>query len=248
MNNGTIEQVWRQVLDGCQHELVFFLDLDGTVWLPDILVGLNETFGPLDEHGQKVWKLWDRLYKVEHQISNREHLLREYRDVFGEVPLAQIIEWTRTHVHLRDGFMHFLSVLQKAGVSPVAISNGARQIGSPLLTHLGIDMPAIFNELVLDATDAFLGFQCLHGEDGIKKGDLVDQAAALGYCIVGCAGDSFGDIGMVESTLKHGGIALACESLAGWCWSCNHLQGACTPFSDFREALAAVSERISQIH
>lgn len=209
---------WRQVLAGC-HSSLFLLDLDGTIW-GDILVVLNEQFGPVDADGVKVWKRYDRAFKVDGTMTNGAHLEAEYRDLLEAKTLNELIDWLKANHLLIPGVKDFLKTLAASGVSPVAISNGSRQIAEPMLVHHGVQMPLVANSLKFADDGSFARLEFVHNEDdGVRKGDLVTAAAELGYRIIGCAGDSKGDICMAEATAKAGGLVLACGpgGLSDWC-------------------------------
>lgn len=218
--SNTPEVIWQNKLSGCTHRL-FAFDLDGTAWLPDILVGLNEEFGPIDQAtGKKKWLEYDHAYKVAHTMTNGAHLLAEYQDLFAVKSLDEILTWLKANLKLVPNFRQFCAFLRANGITPVAISNGAGQIAEPMLKFLDIEMPVVTNTLVFNGDGTVARLDCLHNEhDAIRKGDLIEHAVQLGYEIVGCAGDSKGDFAMAEATVKHGGIVIAVGNggLTQWC-------------------------------
>lgn len=209
---------WADLLSGCD-TAVYLLDLDGTVW-GDILVVLNEEFGPVDPDGEKRWKKHDRAFKIDGTMTNGEHLEAEYRDLLAEHTLDELVAWLKVNHKLIPGVKRFLSFLRSMNVTPVAVSNGSIQIARPMLEHHGIEMPLVANSLRFSSDGVFEAMEFVHNEDdGVRKGDLARIAAELGHRVVGCAGDSKGDICLAEATAQLGGLVLACGSggLTTWC-------------------------------
>ena len=94
MNSTTYnwEAAWRLKLAGLPRK-IWATDLDGTVW-GDILVFLNEAFGPVDQAtSQKKWLQYDHAYKVAGTMTNGQHLVAEYRDLLAAKSLPELIEW-----------------------------------------------------------------------------------------------------------------------------------------------------------
>ncbi|MBI1272359.1 hypothetical protein GC174_18190 [bacterium] len=174
--------------------------------------------------------------------------------------MDRLLAWLKENHHLIAGAADFIAMLQDHGITPVAITNGAKEIAGPMLVHHGLNMPFVSNWLNFDGpSGAFSGMGFLHNaEDAIRKGDLVRLAHSEGYVIVGCAGDSRGDICLSEATAALNGIVLASGAGGGlsvWCAQQSHPEGilvadqclTCLTFSDFNEVKAAVLERISQL-
>lgn len=208
--------LWRAALKGC-HKRIFLFDLDGTVW-DDILVILNEQFGPVKPDGEKKWRDYDRDYKVHGTITNGAHLEYEYRDLLEERTLAELVAWLQANHKLVPGVVPFLQFLKAENISPVAVSNGAIQIADAMLLHHNIVMPRVCNSLTMDG-GKFTGLDFFHDEEsGIDKGELVQAALALGHDVVGCAGDSKGDESLARETARAGGLVVAVdEGLRNWC-------------------------------
>ncbi len=212
------QKSWRNVLAGCSTRRLFLFDLDGTVW-DDILVILNEQFGPVDDSGEKRWRSYDRAFKIDGTMTNGAHLDAEYRDLLTAKTLSELQLWLRSNHKLIAGIKPFLELLNSMGVTAVAASNGSHEIADPMLEFHGITMPRVCNRLVFDG-DKFVRMEFFHDEnDGIRKGDLVKLAHEDGYEIVGCAGDSKGDVGLAQETAKLGGFILAVGQggLDRWC-------------------------------
>jgi phosphoserine phosphatase len=245
------EQVWRNLLKGCTNR-IFAFDLDATLWLPDILVGLNEAFGPTDLlTGKKRWLMYDRAYKVTRTMTNGQHLLHEYKDLFELKTLDELIAWLKENLHLVPNAREFMNFLRRQRITPVAITNGAGQIASVMQKHLNVEMPTISNSLVFDDEGKMTGVSWFHNEDdGVRKGDLIELAAQWGFEIVGCAGDSKGDFGMAEATAKHGGliIAVGFGGLTDWCFE-NEGQilkpTGWIRLDNYADALSAMQQRLA---
>ncbi len=207
---------WRDTLKGCRKRL-FLFDLDGTVW-DDLLVILNQEFGPVEPDGTKRWLKYDAAFKKHGTMSNGAHLEAEYRDLLEAKPLAELITWLRANHKLVPGITPFLQFLMDENISPVAVSNGAVQIADAMLLHHNIVMPRVCNSLRLEG-DRFTGLDFFHDEvDGINKGELVKAAVELGHEVIGCAGDSKGDISLARETASAGGLVVAVdEGLIDWC-------------------------------
>src|SRR5690606_16022520 len=135
------QDAWLNMLAGCSTDL-FLLDLDGTVW-GDILVVLNEQFGPVDPDGEKRWKKHDRAFKVDGTMTNGAHLEAEYRDLLEAKTIDEMITWLKENLQLIPGVKDFLAFLRSMGVTPVAVSNGSLQIAVPMLKFHGVEMPII---------------------------------------------------------------------------------------------------------
>lgn len=214
---GSASDVWGGILAGCNTDVAFF-DLDDTFW-PDLLVLLNQVFGPTDESGEKRWKQYDRAFKIDGTMTNGAHLEAEYRDLFDAKGLDEILTWLRSNHTLFAGVKEFLNFLRSNNISPVAISNGGYEIADVMLAHHGIVLPRVCNSLVFEnGKFARMGF--FHNEnDGVRKGDLVKAAVDAGHRVICCAGDSKGDIGLADETAKAGGYVFAVgnHGLADWC-------------------------------
>lgn len=239
---------WNDVLAGCTGKL-FLFDLDGTLW-DDILVILNEEFGPLDAAGEKLWKTYDRAFKIDGTMSNGAHLEAEYRDLMSAKSLGDLIGWLKTNHRLIPGGHSFLELLRSLGVTPVAVSNGSHEIADVMLTYHGLEMPRVCNRLVFDG-DVFSRMEFFHDEhDGIRKGDLVKLSVESGYEVVGCAGDSKGDVGLARETAAVGGLILAVGDggLDRWCAENEGKLFDSTGWlniNDYAEATSAVQARLA---
>jgi 2-hydroxy-3-keto-5-methylthiopentenyl-1-phosphate phosphatase len=244
------KHAWRRVLQLCATKRIFAFDLDGTIW-QDILVVLNEAFGPVDQAtGEKKWREYDRAFKILGTMSNGAHLEAEYRDLLTEKSLGELTDWLKANHELVPGVRDFLKLLSDNGITPVAISNGAFQIAEAMLDHHDLIMPSICNALVME-NDEFFGLDFVHDEhDGIRKGDLIKEAARLGYKVVGCAGDSKGDIGLATETARLGGLVIAVgnHGLSDWL-AANQgdviKAGDWIGVSDFADAISAMKSRIA---
>jgi len=239
---------WRNLLALCTTRL-FLLDLDGTVW-DDLLVILNEAFGPIDAStGEKKWKQYDRAFKVLNTMTNGAHLEAEYRDLFTEKTLAEIHAWLKANHRLIPGIKAFLRLLAENKITAIAITNGGIEIAGEMLKHHGLEMPVMSNSLVFEG-GKFVRMDFLHDENvGIDKGRLVVAAREFGYEIVGCAGDSKGDITLAEETARAGGIivAVGTHGLSAWLAE-NEGNGLITSHnwlsvSDYADASEAVTSR-----
>lgn len=242
--------VWTELLAGCSNRL-FFFDLDGTVW-DDILVVLNEAFGPVDGDGNKVWKQYDRAFKVLGTMTNGAHLEAEYRDLLTEKTLAELVDWLKVNHRLVPGIKQFLKMLADNNVTAVAVSNGAYQIADEMLAFHGVQMPRVCNSLVMDE-GKFVALDFFHDEhEGIRKGDLVAMAAKLGYEVIGSAGDSKGDLSLSTDTAKLGGIVLAVNNngLSDWCTANEELVGGPNGWMhvlDYTDAIPVVAARLGSL-
>lgn len=239
---------WTEILAQCSTD-IFLLDLDGTIW-GDILVVLNEQFGPVDPDGEKRWKKHDRAFKIEGTMTNGEHLEAEYRDLLEAKTVDEMVAWLKEEHELIPGVKSFLAFLRSCGVTPVAVSNGSLQIAIPMLEHHDVEMPIIANSLRFSDTGEFEAMEFVHNEDdGVRKGDLARIAAERGHRVIGCAGDSKGDICMAEATAALGGLVLACGDggLTAWCeaneGSLVSANGWCT-FTDYGQVTKAVQSRL----
>lgn len=237
---------WQDVLSACGTD-VFLLDLDGTVW-GDILVILNEQFGPVDD-GEKRWRKHDRAFKIDGTMTNGEHLEAEYKDLMEEKDLPELLDWLKANHDLIPGVKKFLAFLESMNITPIAVSNGSIEIAAPMLEHHGIPMHLCANTLVF-GDDGFEQMQFVHNEhDGVRKGDLAREAAAHGKRVIGCAGDSKGDICLAEATAELGGLVLACgeDGLSAWC---EENEGKAVSangwisFTDYAQVMQAVQARV----
>ena len=250
MNDTSTSQqdAWLKMLAGCSTDL-FLLDLDGTVW-GDILVVLNEQFGPVDPDGEKRWKKHDRAFKVDGTMTNGAHLEAEYRDLLEAKTIDEMIAWLKENHKLVPGVKDFLAFLRSMGVTPVAVSNGSLQIAVPMLKFHGVEMPIIANSLRFSDDGVFEAMEFVHNEDdGVRKGELAEIAAANGYRVIGCAGDSKGDVCMAEATAKLGGLVLACGDggLTAWCEQNEGnivSAGSWLTYDDFGQVTRAVQARL----
>jgi len=239
---------WQAVLDQCE-ELILPIDLDGTAW-GDLLVVMNEAFGPVDEAGEKLWKRYDRAFKIDGTMTNGAHLEAEYRDLLGAKKLPEIITWLKANHRLVPGFRAFMDMMKSRGVTVLAISNGAYSFADEMLAHHDIVMPRVCNSLVMEG-DAFQRLDFFHNEhDGIRKGDLVTIAAERGHRVIGCAGDSKGDLTLATATAKLGGLVLAVgdHGLAAWCKANESEVGGPEGWlhiHDYADAMAAFDSRLA---
>jgi 2-hydroxy-3-keto-5-methylthiopentenyl-1-phosphate phosphatase len=215
MNSTQIDwkALWAQTLAGLPKKL-WITDIDGTLY-GDTLVCLNEALGPINPAtGRKKWLDYDHAYKVAGTMTNGEHLIAEFQDLFATHTLDELVAWVKENVALIPGTPEFIAMLQNAGVGVVCISNGARQIHEPKLAHHNLPVRLIANWFEGNT------LRFVHDENvGIDKGQLVDLAAEMGFEIVGFSGDAKGDIKGAESTARLGGLVLACgdAGLADWC-------------------------------
>lgn len=213
----TSAEVWRQILAGCGTDIALF-DLDDTLW-QDLLVLLNEVFGPVDAAGVKLWRTYDAAFKQHGTMTNGQHLEAEYRDLFNARGLAEIDAWLRGNHKLIKGAREFLTFLRSNNITPVAVSNGGYAIADSMIAHHGLALPRVCNSLVFE-DGKFVRMDFFHNEDdGVRKGDLVKAAVEAGHRIICCAGDSKGDIGLAQETAKAGGFVFAVgnHGLADWC-------------------------------
>lgn len=207
------EAEWRRTLAGLPTKL-WFTDLDGTVW-EDILVCLNDKFGPVDPiTQQKKWLQYDHAYKVAGTMTNGAHLVAEYQDLFAEHTLDELVAWVKANVPLISGLPEFVGMMAPANVGIVAISNGARQLAQPKLEHHNLPFRLISNWF--EGTT----LKFVHDEHvGIDKGVLIQRAREWGHEVVGFSGDAKGDILGAGVTARLGGLVAACGEggLADWC-------------------------------
>ncbi len=227
------EAAWRTTLAGLPTR-IWCTDLDDTFW-QDILVHLNEQFGPMNTAtGQKKWRDYDRAYKLDGTMTNGEHLIAEYQDLFASHTLEELVAWVKTNIQLVPGTPDFVRTLHSLGIGVVAISNGARQIAQPKLEHHGLDIRLMSNWF--EGTT----LKFVHDENvGIDKGVLVRKAAEWGYEIVGFSGDAKGDIEGARATAHLGGLVLACgqHGLYEWCKG-NLMPEQWKGYTDFHQVLA----------
>lgn len=235
MNDCWMKQ-WNKVLQGASTKL-FFFDFDGTIW-DDILVVLNEQFGPINEAtGKKLWLEYDHAFKVAQTMTNGAHLSAEYADLLVHHTVDELISWLTVNHKLIPGVHEFMRQLKSMNVTPVGITNGAGVIASAMLAHHGIDMRFVSNELVFNESTASLQF--FHNEnDGIDKGLLVRQANVLGHQVMGFAGDSRGDIKGAQAANELGGLVLAYAGcgLADYCRD-NFACDRWISYTDFQEVM-----------
>ncbi len=246
------QDAWREKLARC-HKRLWLKDLDGTCW-GDILVVLNEAFGPLDETGEKRWKRYDRAFKIEGTMTNGAHLEAEYRDLLAAKSLSELIAWLKDNHRLVPGIKEFMARLAANQISPVCISNGACEIAHEMMSYHGIEMPGVCNSLLFTEAGEFDRMDFFHDEHvGIDKGELVKLAVELGYEVVGCSGDSKGDISLVTETARVDGITLSIGTHGLTDWIRTN-EGILVPkhtwfgVSDYTEALEveAVTSRIDR--
>jgi 2-hydroxy-3-keto-5-methylthiopentenyl-1-phosphate phosphatase len=242
--------IWVELLSKCKKR-VFLFDLDGTVW-DDLLVVLNEAFGPVDANGEKVWKQYDRAFKVLGTMTNGAHLEAEYRDLLTEKTLGEIHDWLKVNHRLVPGIKEFLKLLADNDTTAIAVSNGAYQIADLMLAHHDVVMPRVCNSLVMDE-GKFVALDFFHDEhEGIRKGDLATKAAELGHIVVGCAGDSKGDLSLAVDTAKLGGIVLAVNNngLSAWCEANEDQVGGPNGWlhvMDYVDAIPVVANRLGSL-
>ena len=229
------EAAWRKTLAGCPRRIAI-TDLDGTCW-DDILVVLNEQFGPIDPGTQqKRWRTYDHAYKVAGTMTNGAHLVAEYKDLLAVKTLPELVDWAKNNIPLIPGMHDFVQLMTGAGCGIVAVSNGARQIAEPKIAHHGLPFPLMSNWFEGDE------LKFVHDEHvGIDKGVLVEKAVEWGYEVVCFSGDAKGDIKGAEATAKHGGLVLACGNagLQSWCQS-NLMPEQWKPYTDFRQVVGCV--------
>jgi len=239
--NNNWESRWRQTLAGLPNDL-WLTDLDGTAW-QDILVRLNEQFGPVNEvSGEKKWLEYDRAYKAG-TMTNGQHLVAEYQDLLAVKSLDELIAWVKDekNVPLTPGLPDFVGLLAGCGVGIVAVSNGAREIAQPKLDHHQLPFRLMSNWF--EGTE----LKFVHDEHvGIDKGMLAAKAAEWGYRIRGFSGDAKGDMAGAEVTARLGGLVLACGhgALSHWCEK-NLALNQWVEYSDFRQVLRAVQSRLA---
>ncbi len=211
---------WRKVLAQANTKIVC-LDFDGTIW-SDILVELNEKFGPTDEvTGEKIWHRYDHAFKVAKTMTNGDHLQAEYDDIFATKSLAQVIAYLESQHKLIDGVVDFLAFLKRSNITPIGITNGASQIAEAMLKHHGIDMLFVGNKLVQFPNRPLPTLEFFHdGDNGIDKGRLLREASDLGHQVVAFAGDSRGDISGAVECAKLGGLVLASGANGGLAQFC----------------------------
>jgi hypothetical protein len=75
------------------------------------------------------------------------------------------------------------------------------------------------------------------------------MAAELGYTVIGCAGDSKGDISLSTDTAKVGGLVLAVNKngLSAWCSENEDKVGGASGWlgvSDYADAISAIKSRL----
>ncbi|MDZ4834187.1 MAG: haloacid dehalogenase-like hydrolase [Candidatus Melainabacteria bacterium] len=239
---------WTNTLAQCRHKRLVIVDLDGTIW-DDLLVVLNEAFGPVDASGDKIWRQYDRAFKVLGTMTNGAHLEAEYRDLLTASTLENIVAWLKVNHRLVPGIHDFIKLLDEHDVSIVAVSNGAYQIADEMFAHHGVSMPRVCNSLNMDG-DTFNALDFFHDEhEGIRKGDLVAMAVELGYEVIACAGDSKGDLSLATDTAKVGGLVIAVNKngLSAWCEANQDQVGGpdgWIAISDYAEAVPAIMSRL----
>lgn len=233
---------WQKIL-ATANTRIFCLDFDGTIWT-DILVQLNEAFGPIDNTtGHKVWHQYDHAFKVAKTMTNGAHLQAEYDDIFASQKLADVVTYLQKSHHLLAGVRDFLVCLKLSGITPIGITNGASQIAEAMLKHHGIEMPFVGNKLIQFPNRPLPTLEFFHDEDnGIDKGRLLREASELGHEVVGFAGDSRGDISGAAECARLGGLVLASGAnggLAEFCAS-NLPYGAYVTYETFDDSLLRV--------
>lgn len=240
---------WQRTLAPC-HKVLFTFDLDGTVW-PDILSVSSEHFGSVDPDGVKRWRRIEHAYKVAGAMSNGDHLEALFADIFERHTMNDMIEWLQKTHRLLPNFKRFLKLLEMFNVSPVGISNGASQIASRMLTFHGIEMPVIANPLAFDKDGKFTGMDFVHDrEEGVRKGLMVKAARDLGYRVIGCAGDSKGDIDMADETLKvPGTVVISYDKgiLNDWCKARTSDADRCLNITDWARAELFMTKRLQAL-
>ncbi len=233
-----------------QTKRLFLFDLDGTAW-GDILSVLSEQFGSVDPDGVKRWRKIEHAYKVAGTMTNGDHLEALFRDLFERHSKEDLLAWLEKHHRLLKNFQRFLAMLKMFNVSPVAFSNGASEFASSMLAHHKIAMPVIANSLAFDKAGKFTGMNFVHDRDeGVRKGVLVQAVREMGYRVIGCAGDSKGDVDMAEETLKgQDGVVIAFGDgiLADWCKTNASDQTRWLKITDWTRAESFVSTRLQRL-
>lgn len=240
---------WQHIL-ASSYKRIFTFDLDGTIW-DDILSVLSEQFGSTDPDGVKRWRRIEHAYKVAGTMSNCDHLEALFADIFERHTLEELLEWLEKHHRLMPNIKRFLKMLEMFNVSPVGISNGASQIASSMLAHHGIAMPVIANSLVFAKDGKFTGMNFVHDRDeGIRKGVMIQAARAMNYRIIGCAGDSKGDVDMADETLKASDTVVISYDkgiLNDWCKARPADANRCLNITDWARAESFVSKRLQAL-
>ena len=215
-------------------------DLDGTWWL-DILVELLKEFGTVDPTTQqKRWLEYDRAYKVLGTMTNGQHLVAEYKDLFSQRKLEDLVAYAKTQIPLIPGAEAFARFLDSMDIGVLAISNGARQIAGPKLEHHKLNFPLVSNWFEGDE------LKFVHDEHvGIDKGVIVNKLAEWGWTVVGFCGDAKGDIAGANAVHKLGGLVFACGhgGLEDWCARSLPVDSY-VQYNDFSTVTAALQSRL----
>jgi 2-hydroxy-3-keto-5-methylthiopentenyl-1-phosphate phosphatase len=109
------------------------LDWDGTVTERD---GLNMVV--LEFGDREVWK--DLAGRLGHELTLNEVIAREVKTV--RAPLAEVVEWVRENVRVRDGFRELAQAYR-----PLIVSNGFHELIEPVLEREGVRLEVVANEL-----------------------------------------------------------------------------------------------------
>lgn len=223
-----------------QSKRLFATDLDGTLWR-DILVELLTAFGTVDpQTGQQRFRAIAHAYAVAGTMTNGQHLIAEYKDLFSEHTLAELIDHAIANCPLTPGAPELVRFLDSMEIGLIAITNGARQIAEAKLAYHALDFPLIANWF--DGTD----LKFVHDEHvGIDKGLIVEKLVEWGWQVVAFGGDAKGDIAGAQAAYKHGALVLASGNggLTAWC-DRNLPLNAWVRYDDFRQAMPALQARL----
>lgn len=223
--------------------LILASDLDGTWWF-DILVELLKAFGTIDPATQqKRWLEYDRAYKVLGTMTNGQHLVAEYKDLFSQRSLAELVDYAQKQIPLIGGAEDLAKFLASMDVGVLAVSNGARQIAEAKLAHHKLNFPLVSNWFEGDE------LKFVHDEHvGIDKGVIVNKLAEWGWQVVGFCGDAKGDIAGAEATHKLGGFVFACGhgGLYDWC-ARNLSANSWSNYKDMRAVVPVLQQRLAGV-
>jgi phosphoglycolate phosphatase-like HAD superfamily hydrolase len=223
LRSGDWEGYWRSLLADLGTNRAIFVDFDDTAW-DDILMALNVAFSPVDpETGEQRWKQYHAAFRGKGAIINGvfrklnvgEHAQVAYGDLLQHRSLSELVSFAQDKVRLIGGFKDFVRYLRRRGIAVVGISHGVWQPAQGLIDRHGLDIPFIAN-WVEDGAGVVLADET---PAGVDKARLARLAIQLGYELVACAGDSFGDAGMAQVTSNAGGLVIARGDggLAAWC-------------------------------
>jgi hypothetical protein len=241
------EQTWRQVLAQSASSEIVLLDLDTTIFDPDAIQEGVMHCGEVDSAtGKKVWVLMDEDFKRQGSTilmgDLLEHgLCREVLRHWGH--WDDYLEWLKLRHFLVPGFRDLLFLFHSYGVQPIGITNGAYQLASSLLQHHDVEFPIAANWLCLEGGSAHMHF--FHGRRvGIDKGLLAAAARRWGYTVLGCGGDSKGDITLAAETAAQDGFVLARRGLGLAKWCDDNIPGTAIEYDDFYEVLGPVQQHL----